>query len=42
MRDPKLAKLSDDPWLQPFLGVLQERTDHIRHIEKSLLSTHEC
>ena len=36
MRDPKLAKLSDDPWLEPYLGELQHRADHIRYMENRL------
>jgi 1,4-alpha-glucan branching enzyme len=36
MRDPKLAKLSDDPWLKPYLGQLKERADHIRYVESRL------
>jgi 1,4-alpha-glucan branching enzyme len=36
MRDPKLARLSDDPWLEPYQGELQHRTDHIRYMEDRL------
>ncbi|MEN7973472.1 MAG: alpha amylase C-terminal domain-containing protein [Verrucomicrobiota bacterium] len=36
MRDPKLAKLTDDPWLKPYLEQLQQRTDHIQHVEDHL------
>ena len=36
MRDPKLAKLSADPWLQPFLGQLQQRADHINYVEEHI------
>ena len=36
MRDPKLAKLSDDPWLEPYQGELQHRSDHIRYMEDHL------
>ena len=36
MRDPKLAKLSDDPWLEPFKNKLQQRKDHIRYMEERL------
>ncbi len=36
MRDPKLAKLSDDPWLEPFLGQLRNRADHTRYVEERL------
>ncbi|VGO19833.1 alpha amylase C-terminal domain-containing protein [Pontiella sulfatireligans] len=36
MRDPKLAKLSDDPWLEPFLGQIHQRTEHIKYVEDRL------
>jgi 1,4-alpha-glucan branching enzyme len=36
MRNPDLAKLSDDPWLEPYLGQLQQRADHIRYTEDRL------
>ena len=36
MRSPKLAKLSDDPWLEPYLGQLEQRADHIRYEEERL------
>ncbi|MDF7825054.1 alpha amylase C-terminal domain-containing protein [Pontiellaceae bacterium B12227] len=36
MRDPKLAKLSDDPWMEPFLGQLQQRADHINYVENRI------
>ena len=36
MRDPKLARLSDDPWLEPYKGKLQHRGDHIRYMEDRL------
>ncbi len=36
MRDPKLAKLSDDPWLDPYRDQLQHRADHIRYMEDRL------
>ena len=36
MRDPKLAKLSDDPWLEPYRGQLRQRADHIRYTEHRL------
>ncbi len=36
MRDPKLEKLSDDPWLEPFLGQIEERTLHIKQVEERL------
>ncbi len=36
MRDPKLAKLSDDPWLDPYRGQLRQRADHIRYMEHRL------
>jgi 1,4-alpha-glucan branching enzyme len=36
MRNPKLARLSDDPWLEPYLGELQHRADHIRYMEDRL------
>ncbi|VGO14999.1 1,4-alpha-glucan branching enzyme GlgB [Pontiella desulfatans] len=36
MRSPKLAKLSDDPWLEPYLGQLHQRADHIRYVEERL------
>ncbi len=38
MRDPKLAKLADDPWLDPFRNQLRQRSDHIRYMEKRLTS----
>ena len=36
MRNPNLAKISEDPWLKPFLGQLQQRSDHIRYVENRL------
>ncbi len=36
MRNPHLAKLSDDPYLEPFLGQLRHRADHIRYVENHL------
>ncbi len=36
MRDPNLAKLSDDPWLEPYLGQIHHRTDLIRKMEHRL------
>lgn len=36
MRDPKLAKLTDDPWLDPFLSQIQQRADHIDYLENHL------
>jgi len=36
MRDPMLAKLTDDPWLEPYLGQLRQRADHTQHVEKRL------
>ena len=36
MRDPNLAKLSDDPWLEPFLGQIHHRADHIKNVESRL------
>ena len=36
MRDPKLAKLSDDPWIEPYLGELKRRAAHISHMEQRL------
>ncbi len=36
MRDPRLAKLMDDPWLQPYEGQLRQRKDHIRHMEQRI------
>jgi 1,4-alpha-glucan branching enzyme len=36
MRSPKLAKLTDDPYLEPFLGRLQHRADHIKYVEERL------
>ncbi|MEA2068304.1 MAG: alpha amylase C-terminal domain-containing protein [Verrucomicrobiota bacterium] len=36
MRDPKLAKLSDDPWMEPYLGKLRQRADHIHYMEDRL------
>ncbi len=36
MRDPKLSKLSDDPWLEPFLGQIHQRADHINYVENHL------
>ena len=36
MRDPKLAKLSNDPWLEPYQGQLRQRGDHIRYVEERL------
>ncbi len=36
MRDPKLAKLSDDPWLEPYLGQIKERAYHIDYTEHRL------
>lgn len=36
MRDPHLAKLSDDPWLKPYAGQLQQRAGHIRYMEERL------
>ena len=38
MRSPHLAKLSDDPWLEPFLDQLRHRADHIRYLENRLTS----
>ncbi len=38
MRDPNLAKLVDDPWLDPYRGQLQQRADHIRYVEDRLTS----
>jgi 1,4-alpha-glucan branching enzyme len=40
MKDPKLAKLSDDPWLEPYLGQLRQRADHIRWVEGRLTGNH--
>jgi 1,4-alpha-glucan branching enzyme len=36
MRDPKLAKLADDPWLEPYLGQLKQRAEHICYVENRL------
>jgi len=36
MRDPNLARLVDDPWLEPFRNQLQSRADHIRYMEDRL------
>ncbi|HEY5653063.1 MAG TPA: alpha amylase C-terminal domain-containing protein [Pontiella sp.] len=36
MRNPKLAKLSDDPWLEPYKDQLQRRADHVQYMEKHL------
>ncbi len=36
MRDPQLAKLSDDPWLEPYRDRLRKRADHIQYMEKRL------
>ncbi|MBT8042868.1 MAG: 1,4-alpha-glucan-branching enzyme [Kiritimatiellales bacterium] len=36
MRDPKLARLTDDPWLEPYLGQIHQRADHIRYTEERL------
>ncbi len=36
MRDPKLSKLAEDPWLEPFLGQIQQRADHINYVEGNL------
>lgn len=36
MRDPQLAKLTDDPWLSPFKDQLQQRIDHIQYTENRL------
>ncbi len=36
MRNPTLAKLSEDPWLEPFKGDLENRANHIRYQEHRL------
>jgi 1,4-alpha-glucan branching enzyme len=36
MRDPKLAKLSDDPWLEPYLDDLKQRAAYINNVEERL------
>jgi 1,4-alpha-glucan branching enzyme len=36
MRNPNLAKLADDPWLEPYRDQLQSRADHIRYMEERL------
>ncbi|MEN8255381.1 MAG: alpha amylase C-terminal domain-containing protein [Verrucomicrobiota bacterium] len=36
MRNPDLAKLSDDPWLEPYLDRLQQRADHIQYLGNRL------
>ena len=38
MRNANLAKLSDDPWLEPYLGRLQRRADHIQYVGNRLTS----
>ncbi len=36
MRDPNLAKLADDPWLDPYRDQIKHRADHIRYMEDRL------
>ena len=36
MRNPDLAKLSDDPWLAPYLDRLKQRADHIQYLKNRL------
>jgi 1,4-alpha-glucan branching enzyme len=36
MRDSKLAKLSDDPWLEPYRDDLKYRADYICNLEQRL------
>jgi 1,4-alpha-glucan branching enzyme len=36
MKSPSLAKLSSDPWLDPYRDQLKQRADHIRHMEARL------
>ena len=36
MRDPKLARLADDPWLEPYRDRLKERVEHIGQLESRL------
>lgn len=36
MRSPHLAKLSDDPWLEPFHDQIRQRADHIQYMENRL------
>ncbi|MCF7817157.1 MAG: alpha amylase C-terminal domain-containing protein [Kiritimatiellales bacterium] len=40
MRSPTLAKLSDDPYLKPYLGQLHHRADHINYVENRLTGGH--
>lgn len=40
MRSPSLAKLSDDPYLHPYLGQLHHRADHVNYIENRLTGGH--
>ncbi|QBG47429.1 1,4-alpha-glucan-branching enzyme [Verrucomicrobia bacterium S94] len=36
MRAPNLAKLTDDPWLEPYMGQIQQRANHIQFVEERL------
>ncbi len=36
MKKKHLAKLSDDPYLEPYLGQIKERADHIQALENRL------